>query len=240
MKYLLLLVGLILSQHFVTAQTLTAEQVLDKSIQYHDPKGKWEKFKGNLRVEAEFAERPSRVTDISINLRKDKFSAVMRRENHTTTIKLKGDNCSVDVKDTRPDENKDPNERKMDCERARLYKDYYTYLYGLPMKLNDPGTNLDQTVEKREFQGKEYLVLKATYDQEVGNDVWYFYFDPATYAMEIYQFYKTDDNGKVKENSGEYILLSGIKNISGIKMPKTRAWYYNDGDRYLATDVLVD
>ena len=56
--------------------------------------------------------------------------------------------------------------------------------------------------------------------------------------MEVYQFYKTDENGKIKPDSGEYILLTETELISGIKMPKNRAWYYNKNDGYLGTDVL--
>jgi len=108
------------------------------------------------------------------------------------------------------------------------------------MKLRDPGTNINHPVEKKEFQGKQYLVLKATYDAAVGSDIWYFYFDPETYAMEVYQFYKTDDNGQMIPNSGEYILLSEEATVSGIKMPKVRAWYYNQDHKYLATDTLVE
>ena len=52
--------------------------------------------------------------------------------------------------------------------------------------------------------------------------------------MEVYQFLKNS-----KPNTGEYILLSGMELINNIKMPKTRAWYYNDGDGYLGTDVLT-
>jgi len=128
----------------------------------------------------------------------------------------------------------------MSCDRANLYKNYYTYLYGLPMKLNDPGTNLSETVENKAFKGKAYLVLKVTYDEAVGSDVWYFYFDPKTYAMEVYQFFKTDDNGKEKRDSGEYILLTDEAVVNAIKMPKVRAWYYNKDDKYLGTDTLVD
>jgi hypothetical protein len=119
-----------------------------------------------------------------------------------------------------------------------MYKNYYTYLYGLPMKLKDPGTNIDPVIETKSFKEKEYLVLKASYDKEVGTDVWFFYFDPETYAMEIYQFYKTDENGEMLPDSGEYILLTEETLVSGIKMPKVRAWYYNKDDKYLGTDVL--
>ena len=113
-----------------------------------------------------------------------------------------------------------------------MFKNYYTYLYGLPMKLKDEGTIVDQTVTTITFKGKEYLVLKVNYSKEVGKDTWYFYFDPKTYAMEVYQFFKE------AKNSGEYILLSGLETINNIKMPKNRAWYYNKDDGYLGTDIL--
>jgi len=114
-----------------------------------------------------------------------------------------------------------------------MFKNYYTYLYGLPMKLKDPGTILDSKIQTKTFKGKKYLVLKATYKAEVGDDIWYFYFDPETYAMEVYQFFHDESI-----NDGEYILLKDQEEINGIKMPKTRAWYYNKDDKYLGTDVL--
>ena len=58
--------------------------------------------------------------------------------------------------------------------------------------------------------------------------------------MEIYQFFKTDENGKEKPDSGEYILLTEEAIVNGIKMPKIRAWYYNKDDKYLGTDTVVD
>ena len=107
-------------------------------------------------------------------------------------------------------------------------KNYYTYLYGLPMKLKDPGTILDSKVQTKPFEGKEYLVLKVNYEEGVGKDVWYFYFDPNTFAMEVYQFYHDES-----KNDGEYILLEGLEEINDIKMPKTRVWYVNSDDIFI-------
>ena len=100
------------------------------------------------------------------------------------------------------------------------------------MKLKDQGTKIHEKVEKKKFKGKEYLVLKVTYDESVGKDTWFFYFNPKTYAMEVYQFFKET------KDSGEYILLSDLETINEIKFPKTRAWYYNKNDGYLGTDTL--
>ena len=102
------------------------------------------------------------------------------------------------------------------------------------MKLKNPGTYLDRKVYRKTFKEKVYEVLRVTYKEAVGKDTWYFYFDPETYALEVYQFYHDEEN-----NDGEYIILSGLEEIKGIKMPKIRAWYYNKDDKYLGTDTLT-
>ena len=114
-----------------------------------------------------------------------------------------------------------------------MLKNYYTYLYGLPMKLKDPGTIIHNEVVSKTFKGKDYWVLKATYKKEVGKDTWYFYFNKNTFKMEVYQFFHDE-----LKNDGEYILLSEEETINGIKMPKIRAWYMNKDNKYLGTDIL--
>ncbi len=217
---------------------LTSHDLLDKAISYHDPNGYWSSFNGQLKVTMETPNQADRISDISINLPDDHFYVKAVRDTTTVVYEVIKDSCYVSLNGTTNFTEEEKLAKRLDCDRANMYKNYYTYLYGLPMKLKDPGTNLGETVERKTFKGKDYLVLKATYDENVGSDIWYFYFDPETYAMEIYQFYKTDENGNTKEDSGEYILLSEEKEINGIKMPKIRAWYYNKDDGYLGTDKL--
>jgi len=214
-----------------TGQSLTGTEVLEKAIAYHDPLNNWNTFNGDLQVTMTTPNASPRVSDIVINLPKEYFSVIAKRDTTLTTYTLDKSICTTSIKE-KPEEGK-----RTPCETAELYKNYYTYLYGLPMKLKDNGTHISETIERKNFKGKEYLVLKATYDDTVGSDVWYFYFDPETYAMEVYQFFKTE-NGTLKKDSGEYILLSDVSVINDIKFPKVRAWYYNKDDKYLGTDTL--
>lgn len=227
---------LILLLFFSVAPTqaqLTGDQLLKKAIAYHDPHGNWKNFSGVLFVTMESPNQQDRVSKISIDLPKEYFSVKATRGKNSTTYSIDRGKCSIKFNGKDPsDEVK--KENNLSCNRAELYKNYYTYLYGLPMKLEDPGTQVHKTVEKRKFKGKEYLVLKVSYDQKIGTDIWFFYFDPKTYAMEIYQFLKNS-----KPNTGEYILLTELEEINQMKIPKRRAWYYNDGDGYLGTDVLT-
>jgi hypothetical protein len=101
------------------------------------------------------------------------------------------------------------------------------------MKLRDPGTRLSPEVEKRTFHRKEYWVLEVRYDSEVGQDLWYFYFDPETFALQAYQFYHDK-----AENDGEYILLEGLHRLDGMRLPKIRTWFTNKEGKLLGTDTL--
>ncbi|WP_430410715.1 DUF6503 family protein [Kordia sp.] len=216
-----------------TSQELTGQQLLEKAIQYHDPNGNWETFNGTLTVTMETPKNPARLSTIKINLPTEYFYVKATRGDTTTAYTVKKDTCMIAFNGKTDLSDAVLKENNLSCERANLYKNYYTYLYGLPMKLKDNGTIIDPKVMKKTFKGKAYLVLKATYDKNVGKDTWYFYFDPKTYAMEVYQFFKDES-----KNDGEYILLTEEAVINDIKMPKKRAWYYNKDDGYLGTDIL--
>lgn len=240
MKNVYLVILTLFSFQVLSAQELTGQQLLEKAIQYHDPNNNWATFNGEFNVTMETPNNKSRDSKIIINLPSEKFYIQAKRDTITTEYTLDKTDCNIKLNGLEDISEENRKTHNLSCDRANMYKNYYTYLYGLPMKLKDKGTIINDNVEVKTFKGKEYLVLKITYDQDVGSDVWYFYFDPKTYAMEIYQFFKTDDNGKAKLDSGEYILLSEETTISEIKMPKVRAWYYNKDDTYLGTDVLKD
>ena len=214
------------------SQEITGDELLEKAIQFHDPNGNWATFNGELLVTMEIPEKSSRKSLIKINLPEEYFSVKATKDAITSTYIV-----DKTIANFTFNGDKNPSEAikkkfNLNADRAKMYKNYYTFLFGLPMKLKDEGTIIDQKVAKKTFKGKEYLVLKATYSAEVGKDTWYFYFDPSTYAMEVYQFFKE------AKDSGEYILLSGLETINNIKMPKNRAWYYNKDDGYLGTDIL--
>lgn len=219
------------------AQNIAVNELLEKTFRYHDPNNNWNTFNDEITVVMTTPNSPKRTSIISIDLPQQYFSVTATKDTVTTTYTLDKGQCQMKYHGKVLD-SAEAKEKKMTCDRATLYKNYYTYLYGLPMKLTDSGTNLSNKVEKRLFKGKDYLVLRVTYDETVGSDVWYFYFNPKTYAMEIYQFFKTDDTGKEKPDTGEYILLSEEALVNGIRMPKIRAWYYNKDDKYLGTDTL--
>ncbi|WP_411765951.1 DUF6503 family protein [Winogradskyella sp. A3E31] len=223
----------------LNGQNLTGMELLEKTIAYHDPNGNWTTFNDSMTVVMTTPNQSPRTSHIKINLPSEYFKVTAIRDNKTTSYLLRKNTCIISA-DGKILSDEEAKAKKMTCERSEFMKNYYTYLYGLPMKLKDPGTTISEAVETKSFKGKDYLVLKASYDKEVGTDVWYFYFNPKTYAMEVYQFFRTDEDGNAKLDTGEYILLKEEVIVNGIKMPKVRAWYYNKDDKYLGTDTLVE
>ncbi|QCE40813.1 DUF6503 family protein [Psychroserpens sp. NJDZ02] len=237
LAHLILLFALI-SFNTTFAQTITGTNLLNKAIKYHDPSNNWNTFNDTLQVTMEIPKSPNRDSKIIINLPKETFYLKTIKDTTITEYTILKDTCKISFNGQSKLSEAIAKANNLSCDRGTLLKNYYTYLYGLPMKLKDKGTIINQKVEQKTFKGKSYLVLQVSYDITVGSDIWFFYFDPNTYAMEVYQFFKTDSNGNIKLDTGEYILLSETEIISNILIPKQRAWYYNKNNTYLGTDIL--
>lgn len=231
-KCLLYLTFLLFSV-FGFAQNLTGEQLLEKTIAYHDPNNNWATFKGELNITMEIPEKPNRDSEIVIDLANEFFSVKSKVNDTISEYIIDKDSISIVFMGTENPSDDILKTQRLSKKRAKLYQNYYTYLYGLPMKLKDPGTIIHEKVESKTFKGKTYWVLKVTYDKAVGEDTWYFYFNKDTYAMELYQFYHDES-----KNDGEYILLSDEETVNGVKMPKIRAWHINKDNKLLGTDIL--
>ncbi|MEZ7498282.1 DUF6503 family protein [Flavobacterium sp. Arc3] len=217
-----------------SAQEISGEQLLERAIHYHDPQGNWDHFKGKLTIGMTMPNGTERLSEISIDFPNQYFKLAMVKNDKTVEYSVTNGTflLSLDGKNNFTEE--EIKTYNLTEARTKFMQNYYTYLYGLPMKLKDPGTIIDSAVEKKEFLGKEYLVLKVKYEEGVGKDAWFFYFDPKTYALKVYQFYHDET-----KKDGEYILLSDEEEFSGIKIPKVRAWYLNKDGSYLATDTLT-
>jgi hypothetical protein len=231
-KYSLLLLVLVFSFAGI-AQEMTPNALLARSIEYHDPSTAWESFRGTLFISTSTPNNSNRTSEVTLDFPSDYFKLVVKKDTTTTTEIFKKGKCSFSL-NGRTILKENAKTFGHNCDPTLFMKNYYTYLYGLPMKLRDKGTILDPAVLKKTFQGKEYLVLKVTYEEHVGKDTWYFYFDPATYAMEVYQFFHDESL-----NDGEYILLDGLEEVNGMMIPKKRSWYTNKENKLLGTDLLT-
>lgn len=217
------------------AQSMPAAEILDKSIRHHDPNGVWGRYRGGFTVVLESPGEAPRTSKIRMDQPASRFHLKMTRGHIEKVYELDGDSCSLRFNGDPRFSGEIAKEHRLTCDAAKMYKNYYSYLYGLPMKLRDPGTRIRPEARLETFRGKQYWVLEVGYDPGVGKDVWYFYFNPGTFALEAYQFYHDK-----ALNDGETILLEGEHPVGGMRLPKNRTWYTNREGKLLGTDILQD
>ena len=213
---------------------LQASDVLEKSIKYHDPSQAWEQGK------FEFAFHESRattylLTQVTMDNAAQSFELRQKNGKHDFLRYYGPEGCRQEYNGSTEIPEAIMKRFRLTCDRSKMYRNYYTYLWGLPMKLKDEGTIIDPAVRLRHFFGEDLYELKVTYEEGVGDDIWYFYFDQETFAMKGYRFYHDE-----AKNDGEYILLSEEAQVGSLRLPKTRAWYTHKDRRYLGTDELME
>lgn len=208
----------------------SATELLDRSIAYHDPEGR-------LLTEPhrmDFLERrpggPEERSEVLIDIRGERFELHRRQQGIAGVVDPSQCVMTLHGRSELTDEERE--KHRLSCDRLKRTRDYYTYLWGLPMKLRDPGTLLGE-VKETTFEDRDVYGLRVTYDAEVGGDVWYVYFDRQSFAMVGYRFYHDES-----ANDGEYIVLEGEVEAEGIRLPKKRTWYTHQDDRLLGTDSL--
>ena len=213
---------------------LSGSDLLDRMIAFHDPQGAWPAARVALGLEESRPDGTVRKTSVIIDKPSASTLIETQREGLDVSMSVVGEQAEATVGGAAPTDEQAESLRLTSDQVLRM-RNYYVYLYGLPMKLRDPGTLVDPVTTAGEFQGREAVVLRITYEPDVGGDTWLFYADPETYEMFGYRFFHDEQLG-----DGEYIVLEGLAEVGGMRLPASRTWYMNQDDKLLGTDSIVE
>jgi len=235
MKKLFLSLSLYFLAISIHAQSITADQLVNRTIAFHDPDGWWDRVKMDMVIEMKTPNRPARLSNVVVDNINGGFEISVLSNDKLLEWMVDGkDSCDFKVNFVAPTVAQ-ADSLNLTVDRAKFLRNYYTYLYGLPMKLKDAGTRIGDEVIETTFMGKPVLALRVTYDESVGKDIWYLYFNPSTYAMVGYRFYHDE-----AKNDGEYIVLEDMIIEQGLRIPRNRSWFTNAEDKLLGTDYLKE
>jgi hypothetical protein len=220
----------------------TAEAALERTLAHHDPAGVWASRPIELTVKVTYGERlaesrgyESRTDRIRVDNAAGRFELASDRGGDKVEVVGRGDELSARLNGSADIDAATLDKHRLNAAQLPGWRDYFAYVFGLPMKLSDPGTVLDPDTRLTEFEGRDVLALRVTYDPEVGRDIWYFYLDPESFALVGCRFFHDES-----KNDGEYIVYEGeIEGPNGLRLPKLRHWYVNAGGEFLATDDVV-
>ena len=212
-----------------------AEALIARSIAYHDPAGLWDRGEIALRI---MESRPNGVTrTVEVGMAPGSGAMEVQRETDAAVVSFAVSGEEVLRRAVDGNEELDEaalGEHGLDAERVMWLRNYYLFVWGLPMKLRDPGTIVDPEPVMDSYDGQDALKVRVTYDPEVGGDTWYFYFHPETARLIGYRFYHDES-----ANDGEYIHLEGEIANGGLRLPAKRSWFFHQGEEYLGEDEAV-
>lgn len=234
MKCFLILLVFCLSVQ-LSAQNISASQLIERSLAVHDPQSQWNTFKDSLIISQSRPDGSNLSRSIFLNNKKHHFSFSALYPEGELQYKVDRKGARYLWNEARDVNDELKKKYRISDTRASMYHNYYSYMYGMPMKLSDPGTHISPNVEKFIFKDKNYLRIKVTYDPEVGDDIWYFYFNPNSHELEMVQFFHDES-----KNDGEYIYLDGKRYFGQLRLPEKLLWYYNKDDGFLGEDKLVN
>jgi hypothetical protein len=209
---------------------------------YHDPNGAWNTYRIRLVTRTAYSEefaashnrQPTAEVELLLAPGHGEFHYTKRTGGDLIEISLVDGEGSISVNGST--DVSEAEKERLNLSGPELYQDYGEYIYLMPMKLKDPGTIVAAEPETVEFDGRRVLGVTVTYDPDVGEHAWDFYFDPDTYALVGCRFHIEDPR-----SDGEYITFEGeiADESSGLRLPKVRAWYYNEDGTHLGTDDIT-
>ncbi len=219
---------------FIIPAPPTGKIIIERSIEFHDPNNTWAELQAHLEFTETRLGKDDKHTWVEIDNLRGNFCMMQEVKKMHVERHIKLDSCFYNIDEYEELTDKEFDEYKLNDKRSFFIRNYYMYLWDLPMKLNDAGTQIAEEAKRTKFDGKEAYEVKVTYDQSTGSDIWFFYFNPKNYAMIGYRFYHDLEKG-----DGEYILLTGSEIVLGLNIPKARSWYTHQDSTLLGTDILT-
>ncbi|MEO0471573.1 MAG: DUF6503 family protein [Bacteroidota bacterium] len=216
----------------------SAQDLIQQSIAYHDADGHWQEFTSAIEINSVITRRggskDERTTGLSFDNQQGVFQIRSSTNGIDFTAEANPDSCFINFARVLSGEDSAQMKSVLGCAGVSRYKDYYTYLIGLPMKLSDPEAIVQDSIMERSYGGKTYDVVKVNYEPLDTEPAWYFYFDQESHAFALCKFTSKDDENK----GGEYILYNQETVVDGMKLFKQIVWLYNPEQDTLAVENL--
>ena len=210
-----------------------ADTLLARSLAYHDPAGLFMDSTHQLSLREQRPGKPDRETTITFDGAGTTLALSQQRDGRLIEARVNQENCQATLDGATAIPDSLVTRYRLSCEGLSWVRDYYAFLFALPMKITAAGTVLAPAATETTFQGRPVYALRATFDPATGSDTWLLYLDKSTYALVGYRFFHDE-----AANDGEYIVLKGEASAAGIRLPRERHWYTNAGDRFLGADII--
>lgn len=216
MKFATFLILFVLLLTGCRNQPKSAIEIINKSVTFHDQHNHWSKLNAQFNFDSKFsiATFPQETLNISMNVKTDAFH--YHNPKRKVKVQYINDVCSADSCTGA-------------CKGYSWTKSFYPYIWGLPMKLKDPGYTPEKDWAECIFNMYPCYSVKMNYE----NENFIYYFDQSDFQLRGFQFLKNDES-----KHGEIVTLKGLHTFDGIKFPAHRTWLNLDSSLIGTNEVL--
>jgi hypothetical protein len=216
---------------------LDSQEILDKSIAYHDFYRAWDNFEGRLHIATLFYFGDFSQEILEIRTKDNYYKSTSFNYTSRDTI-IKGIISGRIFRQV--NQNSDPDQNLIDKHNLDSiwidnYKQHHYLHFGGVMFLKNSGMTLKKKVSRTTFSDRKCLMISFFADslkniaQYFNNSTWNVYIDPENFAV---LGYKTN---KVFHFSEAMIVCHGELIYNGLKIPRFKFVYNNRNDL-----ILVD
>ena len=215
-----------------TPKVLNGAELIQKSIEVHDPNNNWQDLVLNIRTQEPRVGNPGRFSEVKLNNKTGAFEMIRNREQHLSKhiIDENGNATTLlDNSDSYPDSL--IAKYRLQPERNQRYRNFYQTMYRLPMSLK---IDTIFSAEEAMFNNTSCYKISLQLEEEVFSKYWDIFLEKDSYIYKGMEITFPDEPEK-----GERLYFNGEAIIDGVKIPRTRHWHELSDDAYMGSDILV-
>ncbi len=216
-------------------QIPTANDILTKSIQTHDPNGNWNNASFSIYIQEPRLGNPVRYSEVKLNNKDNSFELKRNREEHVSTHIVDKDGTSITYLDDKIEtDTLLINKYRLNPNRNKGYQRFYKVLLGLPMSLNSKKITLNEDVITSSFNKEQCYKLSVILGEPLFSKHWNVFFSKENnkiVGLEMV-FPKDPNKGERLVFEGEFIINNDII------IPRIRHWRELN-DAYSGSDIIL-
>ena len=234
MRYFTFLFVLFFVSCAIPEKKLSGKELLEKSIQKHDPKNQWNTAEFTLRIQEPRLSNPPRFSVVYMNNQNNAFKLLRSREDKVASYGINAEGVTTVLLENQAVEDSSTIDRYMlQHKRVKSYQGFYQMLLGLPMSLNEKTLANVGVASKTTFNDKDAYQVQIQLKKPVFSDVWNLYISKDDFTLLGIEMIFPDE-----PNKGERLYFEKSIQIGEISIPRIRHWYELD-DTYSGSDVIV-
>ncbi|MEQ6125113.1 DUF6503 family protein [Pseudotenacibaculum sp. MALMAid0570] len=221
MRYLILLLTVCLVSCTAKEKQFSGKELLEKSLQYHDPKEEWSTAKFTLSIREPRTKNPERFSIVSINNQDNSFMLSRAREGKMALYELDAEGKTIVLLDNQVV--KDSSLIKhyfLEHNRVKRYQDFYVTLLGLPMSLTEKRLSKVGSSTQVIFNEKSAYKVPIQLKEPMFSDTWNLFFSTENFSLIGIEMIFPEDPMK-----GERLYFLDNFQIDSMTIPKIRHWY---------------